>query len=1370
MVTCIKLTTLSNTMKNKHLHKFITYSTLLALLLLASGSVAAIQTKTINYSVEDGLSQSTVISITQDDLGQMWFGTRNGLNLFNGYEFEIFLHDMEDSTSIINNEITKVYKLDSHHILLGTRNGICKLNILTKKSYSYDYTKLGYTEFVINDIHKDAKGRIWVASREGLFLFDEESNNFIIYPKLNATPGSINSIAENAVNGLWIGTSNGLFKLVNDEWQIVEDYLYNPNNIKNKRITTLCFDRYNDLWVGTRNNGIAHISLKTDVRIKYINTNSGNAPTTKLNSNEIRGIIEDQKGRIWIGTKEGVNIFDPFTGELELIQNTTGIINSISQNSVYSVFEDNKNGIWIGTWSGGVNLLQTDYKGFIPVQRYAIGNESGLFKAVSSLTTVNNHYYVGTENKGIIVMDKDWNTVKIISTNSTNNKLRSNHVKKLYVDHNKKIWIGFYDRGLQEYDPKTGRITDHIDNINIYDITENNDGNFWLSSRKELIKYNKYNKQTTSYIYVGTQESTNQQAGATILNTSNDRLWVGSRFGIDIYNLKTDEFIRHYNLTDIPDGDYSMHIFSLGEDADKNIWIGTNRGLYVINVLKDTIIRPTNNELHKYIIYSILTENQNIWLSTDNGVIKYTPSTNAHVHFSQDNGLQSNEFIRNAQYKTSDNLFLFGGINGFTAFNPLLIHKENEKPFLLISEVEYTDRARETHKLFYPNKIGSPLVLDPSQPNITFRYAAIDYMHTSHIEYVFALEGLLDKWISNGEQRSVSFTKLKPGNYTFRIKMVDEKGQQLGQESFVKFKIKKPFYSTYVAFTTYLLIIASIIYFIAKSKTQKRKIQEELKLKELEHDKDSQLSELKTKFFMNVSHEFRTPLTVIHGPIERMIERQEYTLDSVEAKTMLRNTERLISLLDQLLEFRKVEKGKSKMKLEHVDLSLYAKDLLQLFRTIAYEKNITLEFISSCKVMVWLDRDKMQKIISNLLSNAIKFTPENGRIIIEVSENQDALTEKVNAEISVIDNGIGMDKKQLASIFNRFESSDANNNPKGIGIGLALANELVKQHHGKISVDSEPNNGTAFTISIPKSKSIYSETDDIEFIEPVVETGIISEEEKLKAAKKSEKKSILVIDDNSDIRHYVAGILKDYSIIEAESIEEAENYLAGNMPDIIISDVILPGKNGYEFCQQIKSDQYTSHIPVILMTAKGNDDNRIQGLELGADAFIPKPFNERIMKVWVEKLLLAQQKLFDYYMSHIMQGSARDNKSRPKLKDSFLEKARKIVEKDIANPDLSVEMLSKQMNMSRSNLHLKFKAVINKTPSDFIRIIRLNHAAQLLKNKDSNIVEAAYTAGFNSPSYFTKCFKQHFKMTPTEFVEQQTTQNDDEKTDLDFIQ
>ena len=1312
----------------------------------------AIQTKSIIYSVEHGLSQSTVNSILQDDYGQIWLGTRNGLNLFNGYDFEVFLHSPSDDNSIINNEITRLYKLDSSNILVGTRDGICRLNILTKESYSYDYKSLGYTEFVVNDIFKDNNNRLWVAAREGIFIYDETTDNFIAYDNVNAPTGSVYEIAQNEDNELWFGAGNGLFTLRNNEWQVVTDYLYNPNGTKEDRIVAIYFDRYNNLWVGTRSNGVYNISRKGDVRIKHFNTSTNNK--TQLTSNEIRDIIEDKKGRMWIGTKEGINIFDPFSNEVEAIQSKISIINSISQNSVYNIFEDKQGNIWVGTWSGGVNLLDIDYNGFIPITHFKDGENSGPFRAVSSVTEFNGELWVGSENNGIVVMDQNGNTIKTLNTS---NKLRSNHIKKLYTDKNNNIWIGYYDRGIQVYSPKTGTITNKVDFINVYDIKEYPTNVFWITSGRQFIKLDLNTNKQQSFIYQGNQESTNLQAGATILISSNKKLWTGSRFGVDVYNTSDEKLIRHYNLTDLPDGNYSMHIFSLAEDIDQNLWIGTNQGLYSINTQsKDTSIKASEHNFKEYIIYGILPHGETLWLSTHIGIIKYNTKSGEVDKYTQTEGLQSNEFIRNSAFKTKSNLFIFGGINGLTAFNPNFKVTKEEELNVLISYINFTNKVGDPENLHYPvNNPEKPLKLPPRQSSISFEFSGTNYLHSNELKFAFKLDGLNETWRSNGSLRSVRFTNLSPGTYTFNVSILDDNNRLIGQAAALKFKIQRPFYATIIAFIIYLIIIAGILIIIYSSQAQKRKIEHELKFEKLEHDKEAQLNELKTKFFMNVSHEFRTPLTVIHGPIERMITNNDYKIEAQEAQTMLRNTERLIGLLDQLLELRKVEKGKTKIKLELLDLNLFTKDVIQLFRTIAFEKNITLEFTASSRVKLWADRDKMEKVLSNLLSNAIKFTPDNGRIIVEVSENQDPLKEIVNAEISVIDNGIGMSQEEIVHIFNRFESLDeSKSNPKGIGIGLSLANELVKYHHGTIKVDSNVGQGTAFTVILPKQREIYKNDKDVVFIEDTVPELIKDEQPTDTSTKVDERKTILVVDDNRDIRQYVSGILKNYNVIEAESVEEAETYLEGNMPNLIVSDVILPGKDGYEFCKQIKSEQNTSHIPVILMTAKGNDDNRIQGLEQGADAFIPKPFSERIMKVWVEKLFAAQQKMLDYYMSQILYSSKGSGEKKTSLKDSFLEKARKIIEKDIANPDLSVEMLSKQMNMSRSNLHIKFKAIINQTPSDFIRIIRLNHAAQLLLNGENNIVEAAYGSGFNSPSYFTKCFKQYFKKTPTEFVEQ----------------
>ncbi len=1325
---------------------------LIAVLVLSTQYAEGIQTKTVHYSVEHGLSQSTVNTILQDDFGQMWFGTRNGLNLFNGYEFEQFLHSPLDSTTIINNEITSLFQIDSLNLLVGTRNGLCRLNIRSKKSYSYKYKDLGYNEFVVNQIYKDSKERLWVAAREGIYVYDNEKDNFIRYDKINAPPGSANAIVENSKQELWLGTSNGLFRLNDDErWEIITEYLYNPDGIHGNSITSICFDRYDHLWVGTRSNGIFLINQENQVRIKSFTT--GTSSRLNLVSNEIRTVIEDRKGRIWIGTKEGVNIYDPFSEEIGLIDSKIGFINSISQNSVYSLYEDSQGGIWIGTWSGGVNLLLVDYQGFLPIIRFEDNANTGPIGAVSSITELDESLWIGTENNGIIIMDKNWKTIQTISIANTNNQLRSNHIKKVYRDHNSNIWIGFYDRGIQIYSPTSNKLSPQLDDIYVYDITEYPRDVFWIASIRQLIKLDLRTNETTTFPYQGDQESTNQQAGAVLLIDKNETLWAGSRFGVEAYNISDEKQIYNFNLSDFPEGNSGMNIFSLAEDSSGTLWIGTNQGLYYLNHDNETKIHSGIDPLKQYIIYGIISERDELWLSTNNGIIQFHPETASINKYTMIDGLQSNEFLRNSVFNWKDHFMLFGGINGFNVYTPGISPKEKRSPKTLITEIEFNDKSGKPTKIFYPSNANADLItLPPRQHRISFRYAGIDYKQSTNFNYYYKLEGLSDHWTDNDQQRSVAFTNLRPGNYSFKVRAQNAGNNSAGAESVVRFRIRHPYYFTFIAFIVYSILISLTLAAIWRFTRQKNRIQNELKIEKIEHEKLEQLNELKTKFFMNVSHEFRTPLTVIHGPVARMLETKDYSLSSEEVSTMHRNTQRLIGLLDELLELRKVEKGKSKMKLEYLDLVTVTKDVIQLFQTIAYEKDITIEFLPVSSLLLWADKDKLEKILSNLLSNAIKFTSEQGKILIEVSENQNPMNEEINAEISVIDNGIGMSREEVESIFDRFETlNEHQRNPKGIGIGLSLTKELITLHHGDIKVDSEKRKGSAFTVILPTNREIYSGDDNIEFIEKVMDEQNNAPQEDLN---KKEKEEILIVDDNRDIRSYVSGILKDYHLFEAESVEEAESILESNMPDIIISDIILPGKDGYEFCRQIKSDQHTSHIPVILMTAKGNEDNRVHGLELGADAFIPKPFTERILKVWVEKLIDSRRKMFDYYMNQIMFDGKKKKDQKPSMKDSFLETARKIIEKDITNPQLSVEMLSKEMNMSRSNLHLKFKAIINQTPSDFIRIIRLNHSAELLSDGEHNIVEAAYGSGFNSPSYFTKCFKQYFKRTPTEFIEQ----------------
>lgn len=1330
----------------------------LVILLICSISSYAIQTKTISYSVEQGLSQSTVNSILQDSYGQMWFGTRNGLNVFNGYEFETFTHKPFDTTSIINNEITTIIQLDSANILIGTRNGICRLNILTKKSHSFDYKSLGYNEFVINTILKDRQGRIWAGARKGLFLYNEAIDNFTAYENINAPTGAINTIAEDSKENIWLGTNNGIFKFnTANKWEIVKDYLYNPEAIQENRITSICFDRYDNLWVGTRESGVYNINRDINFKIKHYT--SGTISNRNIVSNEIRSIIEDRKGRIWIGTKKGINIYDPFTNSIELITSRNGVINSISQKSIYSLYEGFEGEIWAGTWSGGVNLLQIDYKGFLPITQYYNNGRQRSIGAVSSITQVDNLLWMATENNGIIAMDRNWKTIKHINTKNSNNKLKSNHIKKIYKNHNGNILIGFYDKGLQLFSQKTGKYKNLLDSVSVYDIREYPNNVYWIALRRKIVRLDLNRNSQEAIVFKGMQESTNSQAGSTLLFDKNDLLWVGSRFGIGIYESESRKQLQHFNFFDFPNGNYSMNIYSMAMDKNNLIWIGTSQGLYYLNGANDTAIKTISEVLSQYTIYGIIAQDDILWLSTNNGLIKYTPNSKTLKKHSIIDGLQSNEFIRNSTFNWGGNYLIFGGIKGFNAFKSDLEIKIPSPPDVLISSIDFYNKLGEIDFIPYPKPLKNKTIILPSnQPKITFNFSGIRYVKPNDISYSYKLLGLFDEWRDNDAMRSVAFTNLNPGKYTFIVRAEDFNNQLIGNISSCTFEIQHPFLLTYWAFTLYFIITVFGIFIIRRSHIQKREIKFELKNKKLEHEKLNELNELKTQFFMNVSHEFRTPLTVIHGPIERMIESNKFTLEKEEANAMLRNTKRLIVLLDQILELRKVEKGKSKMNLEYIELKPFVFEIIQLFRTIAYEKNIRIEYISPNNLFIWADPDKLEKVMSNLISNAMKFTPEKGNILIEIQENENPANEEGQVEISVIDNGEGMSPDETENIFNRFETFDKkNNNPKGIGIGLSLAKELVSLHHGDIRVESEKGNGAVFTVILPKSKDVYKNDENIQYID---NTDIeVSVKPNLENGVNTKKPTILVIDDNKDIRQYLIGILSDYTVHDAESVEEAEPWLEGTIPDLIISDLILPGKDGFDFCKQIKGQHHTSHVPFILITAKGNDQNRIHGLKLGADAFIPKPFSAKFLMVWVEKLIASRIKLFNIYKTQITYNGPVGTKPKVSLKDSFLETAKSIIMKNITNADLSVDMLSKEMNMSRSNLHLKFKVIINHTPIDFIRIIRLNHAAQQLLNGDNNIVQVAYNSGFNSPSYFTKCFKQHFKKTPSEFIDESNREN-----------
>jgi len=964
--------------------------------------------------------------------------------------------------------------------------------------------------------------------------------------------------------------------------------------------------------------------------------------------------------------------------------------------------------------------------------------------------------WIGTYGKGLKQLNlvsgviKDW-----LIQSPTFKTTAFDYIKSLHFEGPNKLFVGFWGGGFAQINPLNGEykvwISDSknpesISHNDVWDIHRDRNGRLWLATNGgglnlfipddggkfyHLDDKNHTSKKLSSnslYTICESTKGTNSKGNNTIL-------WIGSSNGLNKITINNSTKAADFNSLDldikiygIEDGLADNSVKSIIEDEKGNLWVGTNAGISLFDL-----------------------------------------ETESFTNFSTSDGLIGNEFNSSSSAVLSNGLMIFGSVDGLNVFNPVEI-----KQSYYVAPVAITD-----FQIFnQPVKIGvnSPLkenilvakeiILSYSQNVFSFQFSALDYNSPQSIQYAYKMEGFDDDWLNAGSRRFITYTNLNPGSYTFKVKASNSDGVWSENYKSILVTILAPWWRSDWAYIMYVLIIIGGVYSIRRIEMNRSRLRNELKMREFEANKQRELENLKSRFFANLSHEFRTPLTLIRGPIEELINKKAGDNQLEYYQLIQRNSEKLQELIDQLLELTQLENAAIPLKAKQENLTSLLRGLLYSFESLAKEKDIKMSFNSQLeKITCWIDRDKLEKIINNLLSNAFKFTPTDGSIYLSVTKQ--IKDEKEFAEVKIADTGIGIPVDKIKNIFDRFYQIDDSSRKKygGSGIGLALVKELVDLHKWEIEVQSELGKGTVFYLRIPLSESYLTETEkvsdegkkesdtlieaysDADNFEKEVEQEIEEKQRLLDA-----KPLILVVEDSEDVRSYLTGLLKnDYRINEAADGEDGIKKSTEVMPDLIISDVMMPSMDGFEFCKKIKTDWQTSHIPLILLTAKASAESKIEGLETGADDYLTKPFSSAELLIRIRNLLQQRKNLREKFSKEIKVEPA--SIAVTSLDNEFLKKAFDVAEQNLSNTEFNSETFAKEMFLSRSQLHRKLLAVTGQAPGEFVRTFRLKKAASLILEKRLSVTQIAFEVGFSSPSHFTKAFRQQFNCLPTEFTE-----------------
>lgn len=1328
-----------------------------------SGGIEAVNNLNFDfYSQEHGLSSNQIHSILQDKKGWMWFGTSQGACRFDGYKFTVFKNDPDDSTSLKGNLVRAVYEDRKGQLWFGTENGGLNKFNREKENFQHTFSSGNQTDLKdasVTSIHEDAAGILWVGTEARLYRIENESNLTEIKPSnLTAFSDYFRIIRSDRSGRIWLGTNNGLF-VYNPKTNQAEKVFIPLNLSTNQEIWEIVIEDDGSVWVGTYANGLFKINPAT-LEATHLVIDPDND-----RSNTVRAISKDKSGKYWIGTRGGLYVYEKLKGVTAFYYHEEREPKSLVNNSIQCIVHDLKGDVWIGT-RNGINFLIEErqnihgYKSMTGDDRYLNSSEIYAF-----WIDPKGDIWAGTESGGINILNRKTGRFRYLMPQKGNpNSLSRNCIKALLDDGQSNLWIGTFLGGLDV-----------------------------LNLRTESFKH--YRNDPTD------PGSLSDNRVWTLLKDSNNDIWVGTTSGLDRFNPQTGDFIHYPNLSQgqvnwlAEDDEHCLWIGSdvlviynpgnkstvrvnqstryMLQDSKKRFWLAINNQGIALYSKEKGIIRYFNekNGLANNQTLAILEDNDHfLWISTTNGLSKFDPEKERFHNFSLKNGFQNNQFTYGAAFKTKSGELLFGGISGFNVFDPAKIKSGNYFAPIVLTDLKIFNKSvkiGDSDKDVLTKCISETdkIKLKYDQNSITLDYASFDYANNLGIQYSYWLEGFDNDWTEPSVSRSATYTNLDPGEYTFRVKTVSIDRQESNPGPVLTIVVLPPYWQTWWFRVLLFSAIAGLFYMLISFLVNKEKLKNDLVLERLKAKKLHELDMMKLRFYTNISHEIRTPLTLILGPLEKM---KNNLLPPSEVKghveVMHRNATQLHQLINQLLDFRKLESGNLKLTLSQGDMVSFISEIVSSFDKYAEEKEIEMKFNSLKKrIITNFDTDKVAKIMNNLLSNAFKFTGKGGKISVNLSlvfddssENDQLENSEENRliEITVKDTGIGISESNLEKIFTRFFQVGEGAAQTGTGIGLALTKELVKLHNGKLFVTSKPGKGSKFTVQLPyEDLNLPEAAEHIRSVaqkeqEPVVH----SSEEHLGEQIVAGQKIMLLVDDNADVRYFIKShFMASYRIFEAGNGVEGWDIALKTIPDIIISDVMMPDMDGFEFCRKIRKDERTSHIPILLLTALGSREHEIEGLSYGADDYITKPFDLVILQTKVENILSVRQSLKQKYTGEILLQPRNVILSSPD--ERFLQKAIAVVEDNIDDTDLDIEKFASEIGVSRMQLYRKLNALTEMTVKEFVRSIRLKRAAQLLVQKKLNISEVAYAVGFRDLSHFRKCFKQEFGMSASEYVD-----------------
>jgi two-component system, sensor histidine kinase ChiS len=1312
----------------------------------------------------------------------MWFGTKDGLNRYDGRNFVVYQHNPFDSTSISDAYVSKMLEDSRGRIWTGSLSG--EINVFHRETEIFRRVPLiddAGEKIITNeitDILEGPDGSIWIGTKgNGLLkIFSEVDNEYAYsFQQFQHDPANNRSLSSNVVANLlfdenktlWIGTEHGL----NEFHEASESFIRTLFETKHPdapvysgeyKICSMHISRAGDFWIGAQS-GLVKFDRDSGNYESYPNQYE----VFRYGWGSVNRIAEDQMGHLWLGTAAGLMHFEPTANHYRYYQHEPLNPQSLSHNLISSLLIDNTGILWAGTSGLGINILD--------------------FKANRFLT--------------------------LVRTPDPSSRITGFSIRSILEDNSGDVWISAdviyrWNRvtgELKSYETSSN-LPDEFGNTDAYSMTQASDGLFWFASTQGLFRHDPVSNETRLYkhnpenadgllyqevnavfeagdnsIWIATHNHfsrlTDEQSGTfqhyryhpselsiglarpVISQDVDGNFWLGTATGLIRFEPDTETFTIFQNNPDQSNSLSNNHIKSILADPvqpEQYLWIGTSGGLNKFDYRAGTFEHfSVQDGLPNEVVYGILPDDDgNLWMSTNRGLSRFNPQAKTFRNFDVFDGLQSNEFNTGAFFRSKRGELFFGGIQGLNYFFPNTVLDNPNIPQVVLTGLRLGNQ-RVTLK-------SDPTLLSASVPDvneiifshkddiITFEFAALDYSAPEKNRYTYKLEGFNDNWIDAGNLGTATYINLPHGKYTFRVRGSNNDGLWNEDGLSLAVIVTPPWWQTWWAYFMYIVLFLNGLYLLRRYELNRFSLKNQLQLQKVETDSLIKLDQLKSHFFANISHEFRTPLTLIIGQIETLLDSEDDRNRKRKLISVNSNAEQLLSLINQLLDLSKLEAGKMEFTPENQNIVSFLKNHLFSFESLAETKNISLNFTSSrATISVNFEADKMEKVFFNLFMNAFKFTDAGGRIDVSVETPQPDIV-----EIRVKDSGIGISVDRLPFIFDRFYQADPTNTRKyeGTGIGLALAHELIALHNGTIGAKSKEGVGTEFIIRLPFDDDFVSESHDTVMNKQVHSETIspVSALPDFDVLLSDHHELLLIVEDNDDVRSFIREQLEsDFKILEAVNGREGIIMSQGTIPDLIITDLMMPEMDGYEFCEKIRNDEKTSHIPIIMLTAKAGLDPKIEGLEAGIDAWLTKPFHVKELQTSVKALIQQRKNLkkqfstATYFKPSVIAKSPIDQ--------SFLGRAIEVIDTHINEESFLVEDFATLLNMSVSQLNRKLTALVGQSAGNFIRSVRLQRSAELLNQTDKTIAEICYEVGFNDQAYFSRAFKKQYGKSPTAF-------------------